>query len=132
MRCVILGGAVAAIAGSAVAAPVACPAGLKPAAIAEVFFRQDQIGAAGWRKFVGAEVKPQFPAELIADVYGPVRKADPAKKDMFQREDAKALFVVLTGAPDAARRLDVVRAAYRKRFHENPELLVAQQACAAF
>ena len=50
----------------------------------------------------------------------------------FVREQSKALFLVLTGAPNERQKLDLVRNAYKARFHQESVMLVEQQACVAF
>ena len=87
----------AAFAAEAAAAAPRCPAGLRPATTAEVFFGQDiagggEVSDADWRGFLSAEVSPRFPDGLtVADVYGQWR----GPKGSFVREPSKALFIVL-------------------------------------
>lgn len=119
----------------AAAAPAsACPEGLRPAETAQLFFGRSmgemgEVSDADWRAFVDAEVSPRFPDGLtVSDVYGQWKS--PAGD--FVREDSKALFVVLAGAPGERQRLELIRDAYKRRFHQQSVLLVEQKACVAF
>jgi hypothetical protein len=117
---------------AAAASPNACPAGLRPAKTAEIFFGRDDGGVisdADWGQFVDAEVAPRFPGGLpAADVYGQRRDA----AGHFTREPSKAVLLLLTGAPDEGQKLDLVRNAYAARFHQESVLQMAPQACVGF
>jgi hypothetical protein len=39
---------------------------------------------------------------------------------------------VLTGAPNERQKLDLVRNAYKARFHQESVMMVEQQACVGF
>jgi hypothetical protein len=122
------------VAGAAAAEPRACPAGLHHATTAELYFGRAVEGAgdvsdADWRDFVDREVTPRFPDGLsVGDVYGQWR--DP--KGALVREASKAVFIVLTDAPAETRNLDLVREAYKQRFHQRAVMLVEQPACVGF
>jgi len=64
----------------------------------------------------------------VSDVYGQWRS--PA--GVLVREDSKALFLVLAGKPDQRQRLELIRQAYRRRFHQQSVLLVEERACVSF
>lgn len=123
-------GATAALA----APPRACPGGLHRAVTAELYFGRDIRGAgevsdADWTQFVDNEITPRFPAGLsVSDVYGQWR----TPKGQFEREQTKALFLVLAGTAAERQSLDLVRDAYKQRFHQDSVMLVEQQACVAF
>jgi hypothetical protein len=126
--------ATALCASAAAAAPASCPEGLKAANTAQLFFGRSvaftgQVSDADWRAFLDAEVSPRFPDGLsVSDVYGQWKS--PAGD--FVREDTKAIFIVLAGRPDERQRLDLIRDAYKRRFHQESVLLVEQKACVAF
>jgi hypothetical protein len=135
LRLVALIAAAAVCAGAAVpAAASACPEGLRLANTAQLFFGRStgwtgEVSEADWRAFLDAEVSPRFPDGLtVSDVYGQWKS--PAGD--FVREDAKALFIVLAGKPGERARLDLIRDAYKRRFHQQSVLLVEQKACVAF
>jgi hypothetical protein len=120
---------------AAAAAPAnACTEGLRPASTAQLFFGlsvrdQPDVTDADWRAFVDAEVTPRFPDGLsVSDVYGQWKS--PAGD--FVRESTKAVFIVLAGRPDEGERLDLIRDAYKRRFHQQSVLLVEQKACVSF
>ena len=119
---------------AAAASPPSCPPGLHRAMTAELYFGRDIAGAgevsdADWRQFVDTEITPRFPDGLsVSDVYGQWR----SPKGAFVREQSKALFLVLTGVPAERQRIDLVRDAYKQRFHQDSVMLVEQQACVGF
>jgi hypothetical protein len=122
------------VATSAAASPIACSAGLHREMTAELYFGRNiqdngEVSNADWGQFVDAEVTPRFPDGLsVTDVYGQWRNPTGG----FVREQSKALFLVLTGAPDEGQKLELVRNAYKARFHQESVMLVEQQACVAF
>lgn len=134
LRRLALIAAAALCAGAAASAASACPEGLREANTAQLFFGRSvgwtgEITEADWRAFLDAEVTPRFPDGLsVSDVYGQWKS--PAGD--FVREDSKALFIVLAGKPDEQQRLDLIRDAYKRRFHQQSVLLVEQKACVAF
>jgi len=107
---------------------------MKSATTAELFFGRNfgwtgQVSEGEWRSFLDAEVTPRFPDGLsVSDVYGQWRSPAGA----FVRQNSKALFIVLAGRPDEQQRLDLVRDAYKKRFHQQSVLLVEEKACVSF
>jgi Protein of unknown function (DUF3574) len=122
-------------ASAAAAVPAsACPQGLRQADTVQLFFGRStgwtgEVSEADWRSFLDAEVSPRFPDGLsVSDVYGQWKS--PAGD--FVREESKALFIVLAGRPDEQQRLDLIRDAYKRRFHQQSVLLVEQKACVAF
>jgi hypothetical protein len=134
MRSILLAAAASLFATAVFAAPTVCPTGLKPASTAEVFFGQDPaaggpVSAADWRAFLAAEISPRFPNGLAAsDVFG--KRRGPSTD--FVREPSRALFIVLDNRPDDQRRLDLVRAAYKRQFHQDSVLLIEERACVSF
>jgi hypothetical protein len=119
---------------AALAKPPACAEGLHRAMTAELYFGRSigehaQVSDADWTDFVDQQITPRFPDGLsVNDVYGQWR----TPKGQFVREASKALFLVLDGTPDERQRLDLVRSAYKLRFHQQSVMLVEQQACVAF
>lgn len=131
---VLLAAACACVSFASVAPARACPEGLRPANTAQLFFGRSsgangEVTDADWRGFLDAEVTPRFPDGLsVSDVYGQWKS--PAGD--FVREDSKALFIVLAGKPGERERLDLIRDAYKRRFHQQSVLIVEQRACVAF
>jgi len=134
MRRILLAVAIAAFAAESASAAPHCPAGLRPATTAEVYFGQDiagggEVSDADWRGFLSTEVSPRFPDGLtVADVYGQWR----GPKGSFVREPSKALFIVLGHRGDDQRRLELVRDAYKRQFRQDSVLLVEERACVSF
>jgi len=122
------------VAFAAHAGPRACPTGMKSATTAELFFGRNvgwtgQVSDTDWRSFLGEEVTPRFPGGLsVSDVYGQWRSPAGA----FVRQNTKALFIVLAGRPDEQQRLELIRDAYKRRFHQQAVLLVEESACVSF
>ena len=119
---------------TALAAPAAngCAAGLHPAATAELFFGDDLapgdvMSFADWRGFYDREVRTRFPTSLPASVFG----QDRGQGNVFHAETARAVILVLTGAPDEQDRLTALRTAYHNRFGANSVLVTASRACVA-
>ena len=129
----IAAGSVALTSTAALASPPrACPGGLHRAVTAELSPGRDpprapgEVSDADWTQFVDNEITPRFPAGLsVSDVYGQWR----SPQGQFEREQTKALFLVLTGSSAERQSLDLVRDAYKQRFHQNSVMLVEQQAC---
>jgi Protein of unknown function (DUF3574) len=92
------------VATGAMASPIACSAGLHRATTAELFFGRNIEDNGQWRNPTGG----------------------------FVREQSKALFLVLSGAPDERQKLELVRNAYKARFHQESVMMVEQQACIGF
>jgi hypothetical protein len=129
---ILIGAALSA--GAAHAAPHGCPDGMRSATTAELFFGRNvgwsgQVSDSDWRSFLEVEVTPRFPDGLsVGDVYGQWRSPAGA----FVRQNTKALFIVLAGRPDEQQRLNLVRDAYKRRFHQQAVLLVEQSSCVSF
>ena len=119
---------------AALASAPTCPVGLHRAMTAELYFGRSIQGAgevseADWGQFVDDQVTPLFPDGLsVSDVYGQWRNP----KGTFVREQTKALFLVLTGTDAERQNIELVRDAYKQRFHQDSVMLVEQQACVAF
>ncbi|HEY2706452.1 MAG TPA: DUF3574 domain-containing protein [Caulobacteraceae bacterium] len=130
----ILTVSLALLATSALAQTPPCADGLHRAMTAELYFGRSigehaQVSEADWSDFVDQQITPRFPDGLsVNDVYGQWR----TPKGQFVREASKALFLVLDGTPDERQRLDLVRNAYKLRFHQQSVMMVEQQACVAF
>lgn len=101
---------------------------------AELFFGRNigsEIGVSedDWRTFLAEEVTPRFPAGLsVTDVAGQWRDAD----GTIVREPSKALFLVLSGGPGEAERIEAIREAYKTRFGQHGVMLVRGRACVSF
>ncbi len=118
----------------AIGARAACGPGLRPATTAQMFFglnvgAERSVGEAEWRRFLDTEVTPRFPDGLsVWDVAGQWK--DPA--GVLSKEPAKALMIILPGAPADDAKLAAIIDLYKTRFHQESVLLMKQDACVAF
>ncbi|MCR5880722.1 DUF3574 domain-containing protein [Phenylobacterium sp. J367] len=115
-------------------AEAACPAGQEHLRTAQLFFGRhigDKPGVsdADFARFVDAEITPRFPDGLtVLDGGGQWRGAD----SQLIRESAKVVLIVLPKGGDAPKRIEAVRAAYKKQFSQEAVLLITQAACVSF
>jgi hypothetical protein len=118
------------------AAPEPCPAGAKPATIAEAYFGRNvktraPVTDAEWARFMADTVTPAFPNGLtVLDGVGQWRNAE----GRISREDSKLLLLVMPGHDQAAAsaRLAPVTAAWKARFAQESVLTVFRAGCAGF
>ena len=111
-----------------------CPAGLHRAQTAELFFGRntgavETVSDADWRAFVATKVTPRFP-----DGYT-VSNADGAWRGgsgTTVGERSKLLFIVLAGNADEEAKLEAIRAAFRRRFHQQSVMLLEGEGCISF
>ncbi len=88
-----------------------------------------EVSDAQFADFLDREVTPRFPQGLtVIDAQGRWRMAD----GQIVREPSKIVQIVLPGAPDDLAKLDSVRDAYKRRFHQEAVLETIGKACAAF
>ena len=108
-----------------------CAAGLSPMTTAELFFGlstpdEAEVSASAWQSFVDTEITPRFPDGLtIEDGQGQWKGATAPL-----RESAKHVTIVLSGS--GAEKLDAIRAAYKRRFHQQSVLLTQTRVCGSF
>ena len=122
-----------ALAGCATSPP-RCPVGQEPMRTAQLFFGQNIGGKPGvsnadFRKFVDEEMTPRFSNGLTVMDGGGQWKGE---ENRLIREAAKVVVLVLPNGPEANRKLEDVRKAYKARFHQESVLLVTQPACVGF
>jgi len=98
---------------------------------AEIVFGRVSPGAPGvsetqFARFLRQEVDPRFPDGLtVVDAQG--RWTPPAGSAI--RDPSKVVTIVLRGGPDERAKLEAVRAAYRRRFHQDAVLMLADTGC---
>ncbi len=114
--------------------PTACPAPTKPVQWVQLAFGRN-IGDQGlvsdedFQRFVDAEVTPRFPDGLtILDARGQWRGGD----GKIAREPSKILMLALPPGSEPLKKVDQVRAAYQRAFHQESVMLLTQPACVAF
>ncbi len=121
------------LAGCVSPSQTSCPGSLGRAHTAYLFFGRSQaqgrkISRGQWRQFVDTTLIPQFPngfTILSARGYwqGPERAGF---------EPSKVVVIVLPGRGDNLTRLDEVRSAYKRRFHQHSVLEWIDAGCAGF
>jgi hypothetical protein len=79
-----------------------------------------QLDAAAWNDFVETVVAPRFPDGFTV-LDGRGRWRDP-KSGAVAREDSKVLLILHPGGADAARRIDAIVEAYKRRFRQRSVL----------
>lgn len=111
-----------------------CPKGLQSADIANLYFGRSiadggSVSDADWAGFVDREVTPRFPQGFtVSDASGAWRNA----AGQTIRERSKVLTIAITDRKGVRGKLDAIRAAYRKRFHQESVLLVESRGCVSF
>jgi len=84
------------------------------------------VSEADFARFLDEEVRPRFPDGLtIVDAQG--RWTPPAQSKI--RGPSKLVMVVLRGRSDDRERLDAVRAAYKRRYAQEAELVDNRSTC---
>lgn len=87
------------------------------------------VSEADFARFLDEEVSPRFPDGLtIVDAQG--RWTPPAGSTIH--EPSKMVMIVLRGLPDDHARLDAIRDAYKRRYHQQSVLLMTRAACVSF
>jgi uncharacterized protein DUF3574 len=115
-------------------AAIPCPDGGRKATAELVFGRVAQDGTGGvseaeFARFLDGEVSPRFPEGLtVIDAEG--HWTAPAGAGI--RDPAKLVMIVLPGDKDDSGKLQAVRVAYEKRFHQHSVLLMPHGDCVSF
>jgi len=87
------------------------------------------VTEADFIRFLDEEVTPRFPDGLtVVDAQG--RWSAPAGSAVHR--PSKMVMVVLRGRADDHRRLDAVREAYKRRYHQQSVLLLTRGDCVSF
>jgi hypothetical protein len=108
----------------------ACPAGQSQVRTAQLFLgaAKARPADADLRRFVDQEVTPRFP-DGVTVVDGGGQWKGP--ENQMMRDAAKVVMIVLPPRPDAATRVEAVRAAYRSRFKQESVLVMPPPTCVA-
>ncbi|HEX4181318.1 MAG TPA: DUF3574 domain-containing protein [Caulobacteraceae bacterium] len=87
------------------------------------------VTEADFTRFLDQDVTPRFPDGLtVIDAQGRWRApAGPAV-----HEQSKMVMIVLSGHADDRAKLDQVREAYKRRFHQQSVLLMTHDDCVSF
>ena len=95
----------------------------------ELLFGAGHVGEAQWKAFLAREVTPRFPDGLTAIAgYGQWK----APSGKIQAERSRILLLWHPPGADADARIDAIRDAYRKRFHQLSVMRVDSADCVSF
>ncbi|GAA0539045.1 DUF3574 domain-containing protein [Rhizomicrobium palustre] len=131
MRCLALLFLASIVAGCAGVSESQCPLGERAMVKADIFFGRGmrdggEVSEREWQNFADAEITPRFPDGFtLLEANGQWRGAEG-----IVREKSKHLIVVLPTA--ASEKLEAVRAAYKRRFHQEAVLQFETRGCASF
>jgi hypothetical protein len=134
MRPLLVAVAAMALLATSAAGRSTCPASLRPATTAMLFFGAEargggEISDADWQTFLATEVTPRFPEGLTTwDSDGRWR----APSGVQTHEKSRVLLLVLSGRHDERAKLDALIDAYKTRYHQLSVGLVEHADCARF
>jgi hypothetical protein len=95
----------------------------------ELFFGAAAVSKAAWAEFLAREVTPRFPDGLtVFDARGQWR----GPSGRIGREASRVLLVWYAPAADADARIEAIRTAYMRRFHQRSVLRVDGEDCLSF
>ena len=128
----ILAVAALGVAGCATQAPRRCATAAEKPVAQIVFGRVSESGRGvsevQFARFLHDEVRPRFPDGLtVVDAQG--RWTRPA--GLMIRDPSKTVMIVLRGNGDERAKLEAVRTAYRRLYHQNSVLMLSGASCVA-
>lgn len=95
----------------------------------ELIFGAAAVNRGAWNDFLAREVTPRFPDGLTTlDGYGQWK----APSGDIGREPSRVLLLWHKGGPIADRKIDAIREAYKKRFHQLSVMRVDSVDCVSF
>ena len=126
----------AAVASAAWAGPArsVCASGAERRLTAELIFGRSvknapDVSEADFSDFLDKEVSARFPLGLtVTDAQGRWRSSD----GTAVREPSKIVMIVLPGERGDLAKLDAVRRAYERQFHQEAVLQMTSPACVSF
>ena len=117
------------VAPSVPALAASCPSNGQTMARTELLFGAGHVSEAQWRAFLSHDVTPRFPDGLTAmNGYGQWKRPD--GKISAEPSHVLPLWHPLT--PDADARIEAIRDAYKKRFHQLSVMRVDGMDCVSF
>lgn|SRR5512146_1389850 len=106
-----------------------CPSHGTAMARTELVFGAREVNGGAWNEFLAREVTPRFPDGLTAlDGYGQWK----APSGIISREPSRVLLLWHKRSAAADRKIDAIRDAYKKRFHQLSVMRVDSTDCVAF
>ena len=132
----LIGAALAALVAGCASAPTnGCPKAGQRATAELIFGRSSEdpahplVTEAEFSKFLNDEATPRFPDGLtVIDAQGRWR----APAGTAIHEPSEMVMIVLPGHPDDRQRLDALRDAYKRRYHQQSVLLMTHGDCVSF
>jgi Protein of unknown function (DUF3574) len=113
---------------SAQAAP-SCAPPAQQMARTELLFGAGVVSAAQWKMFLVREVTPRFPDGLTAiDGTGQWKRPD----GRITAERSHILLLWHAPGADSDRKIDAIRAVYKKQFHQLSVMRVDGEGCVSF
>lgn len=87
------------------------------------------VTAQAWRRFLAEDVTPRFPDGLtIFEAHGQWRGAGGG----IVQENSHVLVVLYQPGEDSEAKIEAIRSAYAKRFHQDSVMRVESEACVSF
>lgn len=95
----------------------------------ELLFGAGQVGMAQWRAFLAREVTTRFPEGLTAvDGYGQWK----APNGKISAERSRVLLLWHAPGAEADSKIDAIREAYKRQFHQLSVMRVDSTDCVSF
>lgn len=129
MKAVTLCVALFLTASSAQAFAASCPSHGSEMAHTELLFGAAQVGMAQWKAFLMREVTPRFPDGLTTiEGYGQWK----ASNGKISAERSHILLLWHPPGAEADSKIDAIRDAYKKQFHQLSVMRVDSMDCVSF
>lgn len=129
MKAVTLCAALFLVAPVAQAFAASCPSHGSQMARTELLFGAGHVGMAQWKVFLSREVTPRFPDGLTTlDGYGQWK----APNGKISMERSHVLLLWHAPGAEADSRIDAIREAYKRQFHQLSVMRVDSMDCVAF
>jgi hypothetical protein len=108
---------------------MSCPSHGSEMARTELLFGAGQVGMAQWQRFLTREVTPRFPDGLtVLGGYGQWK----APNGKISAERSRVLLLWHAPGAEADSKIDAIRDAYKKQFHQLSVMRVDSVDCISF
>ena len=95
----------------------------------ELLFGAGHVSDVQWKAFLAREVTPRFPDGLtVVDGYGQWK----SPRGTIAKERSHVLLLWHAAGAEADTKIDAIRAAYKKRFHQFSVMRVDSTDCVSF
>lgn len=107
----------------------ACTPPAKAMARTELFFGAGRVNGNQWKRFLAREVTPRFPDGLTAiEGYGQWK----SPSGVIAKERSRVLILVHNEDTTSDRRIEAIRAIYKRQFHQLSVMRVDSEDCISF